>query len=103
MVDASDRHLPARAREILQHYLANPRTADSLEGITQWRLLDDFVQRRVEETRHALEWLVERGLLMKTVGPAAPPVYRLNRQSVADAERLIHDPEPPLRRTANED
>jgi hypothetical protein len=103
VVDASDRHLPARAREILQHYLANPRTADSLEGITEWRLLDDFVQRRVEETRQALEWLVERGFLMRTVGRAAPPVYRLNQQTLADAARLIRDAEPPPNRTPNED
>ena len=95
MVDASDRHLPSRAREILQHYLENPLTADSAEGISEWRLLDDYVQRRVEETRHALEWLVDRGLLVRTVSRATPPVYRLNRGTVAEAERLIHDLEPP--------
>jgi hypothetical protein len=102
-VDARDRHLPARAREILQHYLANPQTADSLEGIAEWRLLDDFVQRRVEETRNALEWLVEQGFLMRTAGRVAPPVYRLNQHTITEAARLIHDPESPPRRTVNEE
>jgi len=92
---ASDRPPPSRAREILEHYLANPLTADNLEGISEWRLLDDFVQRRVEETRTAVDWLVERGLLVKTTGRAIPPIYRLNRRAIARAERLIHEPEPP--------
>jgi hypothetical protein len=91
-VDARDPRLPARAREILQHYLANPQTADSLEGIAEWRLLDDFVQRRLEETRRALEWLVEQGFLTRTMTRAAPPVYRLNERTVTDAERLIESP-----------
>jgi hypothetical protein len=101
-VDASDRQLPARVREILQHYLANPQTADSLEGIAEWRLIDDFVRQRAEETRRAVEWLVERGLLVRTVGGAIPPVYRLNQSAVADAERLIRDLGSPSSETKRE-
>jgi hypothetical protein len=95
LVDAKDRPLPARAREILLHYLANPQTADDLEGIAEWRLLDDFVQRRVDETNEALEWLVAQGFLTKTVGPAAPPVYRLNPRTAHAAEHLIEASRPP--------
>jgi hypothetical protein len=97
LVDASDRSLPARAREILQHYLENPQTADNLEGIAEWRLLDDFVQRRVADTNAALEWLVKQGFLTKTVGPASPPVYRLNPATIAEAEHLIEESESPAR------
>lgn len=102
LVDAKDRQVPARAREILLHYLANPQTADNLEGIAEWRLLEDFVRRRVEETNEALEWLVRQGFLTKTVGPAAPPVYRLNPTKVNEAEHLIEDSQSPRRGERNE-
>jgi hypothetical protein len=95
VVDARDPSLRRRAREILQHYLQNPHTADDLEGIAQWRLLEDFVHRRVSETSEALEWLVKQGFLTKTVGPAAPSVYRLNSERVADAEHLLEESESP--------
>jgi hypothetical protein len=94
-VDPRDRSLRRRAREILQHYLKNPQAADDLEGIAQWRLLEDFVHRRVSETSEALEWLVNQGFLTKTVGPAAPSVYRLNPEKVAAAEHLLEESESP--------
>lgn len=98
LVDGKPHHLPARAREILQHYLANPQAADDLEGIAHWRLLDDFVQRRVEETSAALEWLVNQGVLTRTASPLTPPVYRLNREAITEAERLLDDADSEPRR-----
>jgi hypothetical protein len=80
---------PRRAREILEHYLRNPGAADTLEGIAGWRLLEEFVQRRVDETEQALQWLVARGFLESSVGPAAGPVYRLNLERRADGERFV--------------
>jgi hypothetical protein len=101
-LDQNDRPL-ARVREILRHYLANPQTADSLEGIAEWRLLEDFVQRRVEETDEALRWLVTRGFLQRIETSAAQPLYRLNIEKVAEAVRFIEEIEntghpPPPRR-----
>lgn len=81
--------LPRRARDILRHYLDNPLTADSLEGIAGWRLLEEIVQRRVAETDTALRWLVDRGYLQRSAQTAAPPVYRLNPDRRSDAERLL--------------
>ena len=84
---------PKRAREILKHYLANPQTADSLEGIARWRLLEDIIQRRVVETENAIEWLVDHGYLDCSAGRrAAPPMYRLNQARRSDAERVVADP-----------
>ena len=41
--------------EILSYFLRNPLAADTLEGVARWRLLDEVVYRKVEETRAALE------------------------------------------------
>jgi hypothetical protein len=91
-VASSDRHVPRRAREILEHYLANPRATDSLEGIATWRLLEDFVQRRVKETHRALRWLVARGFLTRSTDQSAsPPLYQLNPDKRAEAIRLLSD------------
>ncbi len=80
---------PERALEILRHYLDNPATADSLEGIAGWRLVEDLVQRRVVETEQALRWLVANGYLERTEPQATPPLYRLKPARRADGERLV--------------
>jgi hypothetical protein len=88
-VSQGDLQPPCRTREILEHYLANPETADSLEGIAEWRLLEEFVARRVKDTKVAVNWLVARGYLDRRAPMAAPPVYRLNESRRADADRLV--------------
>lgn len=88
---------PLRAREILKHYVDHPASADSLEGVAEWLLLEEVVQRRVEETRRALHWLVEHQYLQRTADRiAAPPLYRLNVDKLDEAERLLRvsDPAP---------
>ncbi len=89
-VTDTDSDPPVRAREILRHYVEHPGSADSLEGIAEWLLLEELVQRRVEETRQALQWLVAHGLLRRTTGAVStPPLYRLNDDKLADAARLL--------------
>jgi hypothetical protein len=86
---------PVRAREILKHYVEHPASADSLEGIAEWLLLEEVVQRRVEETRQALRWLVEHDFLRRTADTiATPPLYRLNAAKLDEAERLLRAPDP---------
>jgi hypothetical protein len=88
-VAKSARQPPKPAREILRHYLDNPAMADTLEGIARWRLLEDIVQRRVDETERALSWLVSNGYLERTAPVASPPLYRLKPARRADGERLL--------------
>jgi hypothetical protein len=81
---------PSRhALDILRHYVDNPQTADSLEGIAGWRLLEEIVQRRVIETDAALQWLVEYGYLERCALRGSPPVYRLNPDRRTEAEHLL--------------
>ena len=89
-MDEREAPLPVHAKEILEHYLANRITADTLEGIAEWLLLEDLVQRRVESTGAALQWLVSQGLFERvTLSAATPPLYRLNADKVDDAVRLL--------------
>jgi hypothetical protein len=94
-VERSEEGPPVRAREILKHYVDHPASADSLEGIAEWLLLEEVVQRRVEETRQALQWLVKHEYLQRTADTiAAPPLYRLNADKLDEAERLLQVSEP---------
>lgn len=93
-MDEHEGQPPAHAREILQYYLANQPAAQTLEGIAEWLLLEELVQRHVEETEAALRWLVSRGFLERvTVSMAAPAIYRLNTGKVHEAERLLETPD----------
>jgi hypothetical protein len=68
----------------------NPGTVDTVEGLARWRLLEDLVQRRVDETGEALRWLVEQGFLETVSGrPGVPTLYRLNAERTVEAKRLI--------------
>ena len=89
-MDERDAPLPGHAKEILEYYLANQRTADTLEGIAEWLLLEDLVQRRVDSTEAALHWLVSQGFLERvTVSVATPPLYRLNAAKLGEAARRL--------------
>ncbi len=95
-------HCPDRVTEILRHYLEYPETVDTLEGIARWRLLDDFVQRRVADTGEALQWLVAHAFLERIGGsPSAPPVYRLSLVKRAQAERFLSEHAEPTGDSTN--
>jgi len=78
-------------RDILMHYLQNPHTIDTIEGIAEWRLLEDIIHRRVRATDGAVAWLVEQGFLERIEGGAIPTLYRLNAAKREEAERFLRD------------
>jgi phosphoribosylanthranilate isomerase len=79
-------------REVLNYFLRNPQAVDSLEGIARWRLLDEMARRKIEETRKALEWLVEQRYLSKTMVAGGAPVFSLNPDNVAKAKEFMSAP-----------
>jgi hypothetical protein len=79
----------AVVKEVLSYFVRNPYAADSLEGITRWRLLDEVVRRRLEETERALEWLVERNFLTKALVVGRGPVFSINQDKLSEAQTFI--------------
>jgi hypothetical protein len=77
------------SKEILSYFLRNPHAADDLEGVARWRLLNERIDRSVEETRSALEWLVQQGFLVKAARPSTTTMYRLNRQESTRARSFL--------------
>jgi hypothetical protein len=85
---------PKRAWEVLDYFFRNPQAADTLEGVARWRLLQETVHRGVEETTEALEWLVSQGLLKETPKTYSRPIYSLNSEAMAEAERFLTGKKP---------
>ncbi|HXI27440.1 MAG TPA: hypothetical protein VNG89_03435 [Vicinamibacterales bacterium] len=79
---------PRLTKEILSYFLRHPDAADDLEGVAHWRLLEEAIHRRIDETREALDWLVSEGLLSET-RTAQGPLFSLNPVNREQAETLI--------------
>ncbi|HUY13343.1 MAG TPA: hypothetical protein VMX16_06900 [Terriglobia bacterium] len=79
------------ARDILNYFLRNPQAADDLEGLARWRLLREAIHRTIEETDRALEWLVEKGFLVKLSPPGSGAIFSLNFQNLGRAESFVLD------------
>jgi hypothetical protein len=77
------------ARDILSYFLRNPQAADDVEGLARWRLLREAIHRSIEETDHALEWLVEMGFLLKASPPGSNAIFSLNFQNLGRAESFV--------------
>jgi hypothetical protein len=93
MSSQSEHHENELAREILGYFLSHPQSADSLEGIACWRLLDVAVHRALTETGRALEWLVEQGYLRKVSVPGSEYVFSLNPEKWEEAAAFMQPPD----------
>jgi hypothetical protein len=76
-------------RDVLRFFLRNPSITDTLEGIARWRLMEETLNREVEQTRTALQWLLERGLLMEVKVGGSVPHYGINLDRLAEARQLV--------------
>jgi hypothetical protein len=90
-VAGSDKKIREREAEILAYFLRNPRSADTLEGVARWRLLEEKIFSTVEDTREAIEWLVEQQYLSRISTPGKEPLYGIREQSEERAQRFLKD------------
>jgi hypothetical protein len=84
---------------VLSYFVRHPLAIDDLEGIARWRLLEETIVGKVDETRRALAWLVARGFLrhINTFGPAA--VFTLNPDNLDEAREFLEADGRPARET----
>jgi uncharacterized membrane protein len=84
--------MPSQARaiaDVVRYFVEHPESADSVEGIVRWRLLERRLHETMQETAVAVEWLVGRSLLQEIDTPGGRKLYRLPADRVGDAERLL--------------
>jgi len=93
MSSQSEHYENELVKEILGYFLSHLQSADSLEGIARWRLLDAVVHRALAETSRALEWLVEQGYLRKVSAPGSEHVFSLNPEKREEATTFMQPPD----------
>jgi len=81
-------------REVLRYFVRHPGAADDVRGVAQWRLLNEFVTRTVDETQQALTWLVAQGYLVETATVGSGKIYSLHPDRAGDAFALLEDAPP---------
>ncbi|MGA3132241.1 MAG: hypothetical protein ABSD59_15650 [Terracidiphilus sp.] len=81
----------AVAKDILRYFLRNPEAVDSLTEIARWRLMQEMVQRSVEETREALTWLTEEGYLREEKRAGTESLFQLNRARLNEAAEFVSE------------
>jgi hypothetical protein len=62
---------------------------DNIEGIAQWRLLDQAISQSVDETMRGVEWLVKEGFLVRIQTAGAGALYQLSENRRARAEAFL--------------
>ena len=78
----------------MSYFVRHPHAADDLEGIARWRLVEDAIRFRVEETDRAIAWLVDRGYLCRTSTGGPSSVFSLNTDNLDRARALLGDDRP---------
>ncbi len=74
------------AIQVLQYLSAHPEAQDTVEGITEWWLLENSIRRATIEVQQALAQLQAEGLVLGRSGGDRRVHYRLNprkRRAVA--------------------
>jgi len=76
-------------RDILSYLAKHPDAGDTLEGIVQWWLLEQLIERQIAETKHELQELVTKGLVHKFHAGGGRIHYRVNFNKQAEIGRIL--------------
>lgn len=69
--------------------MEHPDAQDTLQGITEWWLLDRYIQRQIAEVKQAIEELASRRLVLARQGRDSRVRYRLNPEKIPEIEALV--------------
>jgi len=64
---------------VLRYLQEHPDAKDTLEGIAQWWLLTEYVERKLEEVKRGVAILLVRGLIVEVRKEGRQPYYQLNK------------------------
>jgi len=77
------------AHKILAYLMANPDAKDTLEGILDWWLLQQDLQRNIALVRKALDELLDKKFLLEHKGTDKQKYYQVNREKLHEIATLI--------------
>lgn len=80
--------------EILAYLSRNPNAQDTIDGIVEWWLLDQHIERQIAKVKSALTDLVERGLILKKKNADSLIYYCLNRRRQKEIAEILNQVRP---------
>lgn len=75
--------------EIISYLTEHPNAQDTLDGITQWWLLERSILRQSPKVKEALEDLVHKGVVKKHIGTDLQITYGLNSKKYKEIQKLV--------------
>lgn len=77
------------SQEILRYLLRHPDAQDTLEGISEWWLLEETIRRKYAEVESALLTLVRLGFVLEKPIVNVGTFYCLNHSKKNEIRKLI--------------
>ena len=77
------------SREILRYLLRHPDAQDTLEGISEWWLLEETILRKYAEVQAALATLVDRGFVLEKRVVNLGTLYCLNKVKSDQITKIV--------------
>ena len=82
------------AISILRYLDANPEARDTAEGIAQWWLRKEWIERKVDEVQNAIQVLKSKGFILEEPNTGVEStLYRLNPYQREAVRVLLRDTE----------
>lgn len=78
------------ARAILHYLESHPKAKDTLEGIAQWWLLQEWSECLLGDVEQAVTWLCSQGFIIETRRPGVSPYYQLNPQKSEEISKILN-------------
>ena len=79
------------SNSILAYLATHPDAQDTVEGITDWWLLQRRIEVETSLVQQALLELTQNGLILKRKGRDARIRYSLNKRKLAEIRKTIED------------
>ena len=77
------------AYEILAYLAKNPDAQDTIDGIVEWWLLAQHIERHVARVKSALAELVQQGLIIEKRSSDSHIYYSLNRSREKEIAAIL--------------
>lgn len=80
--------------EILAYLSKNPGAQDTIDGIVEWWLLAQHIERQVANVKSALTDLVQKGLILEKRTADSRIYYCLNRRREKEIAEILNRARP---------
>jgi Fe2+ or Zn2+ uptake regulation protein len=75
--------------DILSYLISHPAASDTLEGITEWWLLEQRITTGLKTVQRALEHLRSIGFVLEQRRPGGRLTYSLNQEKIQEIRRCV--------------